>query len=147
MTRDINDEKTLHKLKELSEMTYEKYTSDSQLIDEIVGRWTRLRLLEGVSENVVEELAYCYEKMAAYLIYDKDLVEADEQFETAVFPMIRRVLTNVGTLNGVFEPKEFETLYYDNIDECNKAAKEKGAADEEAEALCLLCDNYVEKLK
>ncbi len=130
MGKQIGNGKTLHKLKEISELSYEDYCSDNKLSDEIIDRWRRLGLLEGLGDNITKECAYCYEKMAVYLIYGKDLVEADEQFETAVF-----------------DTKEFETFYYDNIEKCNNVVKEMGAVDEEAETLCLLCKQYIVKVK
>ena len=121
MTRDINNEKTLHKL------------------------------IEGVSENVVEELAYCYEKMAAYLIYDKDLVEADEEFETVVFPIIRYVIRKVSSFNGKFNPEIVEKFYYDNLEEAKKFVEEKTKIktdlDREANVCGYIGDKLAENIK
>ncbi len=143
--------------KKIIDLSFEDFCNgDSKLVNDIINRWTSIGLLGGLDEQTAKECACYYERMAVYLIYEKELSEADEEFETVVFPMIRRVLTSVGTLNGVFEPNGFEKFYYNNIDEAkgnardywNNCKKEpKTEFDEEACTLAWLCDKYVEKIK
>ncbi|MBP5723041.1 MAG: hypothetical protein J6X18_05645 [Bacteroidales bacterium] len=135
----------------------------NKLYYDVVNRWERLGLLEGLETGVKEECAVCFERMAMYLIYEKNPENCDWIFETVVFPIIRRVLDGspalypkgIGSFNGKFNPKEIEEFYYDNLDkvkeEVIELAKEKGKGledlDFEAEWTALMSNKLIEKYK
>lgn len=76
---------------------------------DVVNRWRKLGLVEGIKPNSVTEKRLCesYERMTAYLINEHK--EENGGFETVVFPIIRRILTSNGTgghISRVVMPKE-----------------------------------------
>lgn len=61
-----------------------------EINDDVIYRWNTLRLLEGLDDSLKKKCALSYERMACYLINERNDVE--ELLFTIVFPCIKRIV-------------------------------------------------------
>lgn len=79
----------------LQEMDYVKKNTDKDVLETIYKRWETLQFTKGMKDGDNENCAIAFEQMAGlmlrlkYEFYDKIL-------ETIIFPVIRKVITDVG---------------------------------------------------
>ena len=124
--------------------------------EKIYKRWAAIGLLEGLDEKVARECALCFQKMAQYCLYESTQKNGKYGiFEMCVFPMIRRVLQDVGSFDGKFSPKEFEDFWYDNYNDMFKKAEELAKekyidmknVDFDAEICARMSDEFAKRFK
>ena len=125
--------------------------NEGEIYHRIIFKWKNMGLLEGLESPQKEECACCYEEMANYLICKFNPDTCDDEFETVVFPIIRRVIRKTGSFNGKFNPEFVEKFYYDNLEEAKKFVEEKTKIepdfDREANICAYISDKLAEKVK
>ena len=128
-------------------------------IKEYLDRWKKLGFLEGFPEDRKEELAFAFEQLAVFLIYCEDdqtdrLFDKDEYgnclFETAGFPMTRRVIGNLEP--NVFDFQKFlKYCKIFNVNDIIRLLKTNELCyqriDYEAEAVAICYEMIVKKFK
>lgn len=74
-----------------------QYVKTEQIVEEIVDKWDRLGLLNGLDEKLKKICALKYEEVTLYVCSPDYLDDGEEDaygFETLVLPVIRRLLTS-----------------------------------------------------
>lgn len=69
--------------------------AQKQIRKDIMERWERLHLLEGLQGHVKETVATLYESQAKHMIYEATDANNSGSFETVVFPLIRRIFSKL----------------------------------------------------
>lgn len=126
-------------------------SKEGKLYNDIINRWEKIGLTEGLESPQKEECACCFEEMACYLIRKFNPDTCDDEFETVVFPIIRYVIRKDGSFNGKFNPEMVEKFYYDNLEEAKKFVEEKTKIepdlDREANVCAYIGDKLTENIK
>ena len=126
-------------------------SKEGKLYNDIINRWEDIGLTKGLESPQKEECACCFEEMACYLIRKFNPDTCDDEFETVVFPIIRRSIQKAGSFNGKFNPEFVEKFYYEKLEEAksetDKEAKNQPDLDREAFALAWIADKLAENIK
>ena len=69
--------------------------AQKKIREDVMGRWTRLGLVDGLQGHIMETVATLYENQAKHLIYEATAADNSGSFETVVFPLIRRVFSKL----------------------------------------------------
>ena len=72
-----------------------EYNAQKQIRESIQNRWDNLGFTEGLPEGIKENVATLYENEAKHLIYEATASDNSGSFETGVFPIIRRVFSEL----------------------------------------------------
>ena len=69
--------------------------AQKKIREDVLGRWTRLGLVDGLQGHIMETVATLYENQAKHLIFEATAADNSGSFETVVFPLIRRVFSKL----------------------------------------------------
>lgn len=116
---------------------------------EIVEKWRKIGLLEGLDDNKSKLIANAFETMMQYLLKIENEIGETPKGTVQIFPILRRILSKIdveqSNLNifviNLYELfiEEYLTVditksYYDIID-----------SDNELDELCKFCDNFIKQ--
>lgn len=116
--------------------------------EDVYNRWKMIGLLDGLEEKMARECAECFESMAKYLISESQDEKSNlpEDIETLIFPMIRRILKDIGSFEGTFDAVEMVKVYSENLDkikeELKKRAKEQNLSLEKLDLQAEICARF-----
>lgn len=71
------------------------YDAQKQIHEQIVSRWDKLGLTEGLRGHAKETVATLFENQAKHLIKEATASDNSGSFETVVFPLIRRIFSKL----------------------------------------------------
>lgn len=94
-------------------------------IEALIKKWSRYGLNEGVDKSKLSLLSYCYEK--ASLVLTNNMVYTDNNFDTVIFPIIRRIIdkSNIDTTNTI-NYTEYDKFVSNLIVDYNSYRKDYG---------------------
>lgn len=138
---------------------FKKTDWGKEQLDKYLDRWTRLGFLAELEGETMERVALAMEQLAVYLITEAVEKELTGLFETIGFPMARRVIMGIVTIDGsdkcLKDPNlfKFETFIkyckeinvYDLEEKITAVAKPFFKIDAEAEACVLASDVIIDK--
>lgn len=113
-------------------------------IKELVERWEKTGLLEGITKNKDKErISQLLENCARYLIDTEKKGEVTTEICGVMLPCVRRISEQT---NCLFDFKELQKVLEHCLSDM-KCVADVHAIDAEAEATGLACDYFVSKLK
>jgi hypothetical protein len=109
-----------------------------------VERWTEIGIMDGVPEDRKEAVANGFEFAYKFLMErENSNPDADTQFETISFPIIRRIVEKI----DLSETELLEIINYCNTEGKDKIRDTAGGMDYEAEFGYRYAEIYVENYK
>lgn len=108
---------------------------------DVVERWDKLGLLEGLAESKKLELATELENMARRILtqYARNpMTDKEENMAGILLPLVRRLYNN----GVIIDNKTLYDYVYDNYE---KYYGEVDSLADECEATCKLCDDLIKK--
>ena len=116
-------------------------------IENLVGKWEKVGLIDGMDENKVPKLVTLYEDAANILIAGAE----DGTFETVTFPVIYRIVRDTDVNDNVTAEEIVAIIKNDFENFCitiTESTKDDfPEIDVEAEAVNQICDIIIENIK